>query len=161
MGSVDRMCFAQVAVERAAVSDAPAITAMFISARRGMAYLPHELHSEEQTRDWLTGLLGGGEARVLKVTADGEVAGFCVLCDCWIDHLYVDPRFQGMGIGSRLLEVAIGSAPRLQLWVFQRNTGAIRLYERHGFRLAERTDGSRNEECEPDARYVRDGDRCG
>jgi hypothetical protein len=42
----------------------------------------------------------------------------------------------------------------LQLWVFQKNVGARRLYERAGFELAELTDGERNEEREPDARYV-------
>ena len=42
----------------------------------------------------------------------------------------------------------------LDLWVFQRNTVAIAFYERHGFRIAELTDGSGNEEREPDARMV-------
>jgi hypothetical protein len=32
--------------------------------------------------------------------------------------------------------------------------GARRFYERRGFVLTEETDGSRNEEREPDARYV-------
>jgi ribosomal protein S18 acetylase RimI-like enzyme len=41
----------------------------------------------------------------------------------------------------------------LQLWVFQKNVGARRFYERHGFRLVELTDGAGNEENEPDARY--------
>ena len=39
------------------------------------------------------------------------------------------------------------------LWVFQRNEGARRFYERHGLRLAALTDGAGNEEREPDARY--------
>ena len=46
------------------------------------------------------------------------------------------------------------SAPGLQLWTFQRNAVARHFYERHGFRAAELTDGARNEEVEPDVRYV-------
>jgi len=37
--------------------------------------------------------------------------------------------------------------------VFQKNTGAIRFYERHGFRLVKLTDGADNVEREPDALY--------
>jgi RimJ/RimL family protein N-acetyltransferase len=42
---------------------------------------------------------------------------------------------------------------RLELWVFQRNEGARRFYERHGFRLLKLTDGTGNMEQEPDALY--------
>ena len=37
--------------------------------------------------------------------------------------------------------------------MFQKNDGARRFYERHGFRLVELTDGGSNMEKEPDARY--------
>jgi ribosomal protein S18 acetylase RimI-like enzyme len=53
-----------------------------------------------------------------------------------------------------LLEHAKAESPEgLYLWVFQKNEGARRFYERHGFRLAELTDGAGNMEREPDARY--------
>ena len=38
------------------------------------------------------------------------------------------------------------------LWAFRVNTPALRFYERHGFVEVTRTDGSRNEENEPDVR---------
>jgi hypothetical protein len=38
----------------------------------------------------------------------------------------------------------------VRLWTFQKNAAAIRFYLAHGFREVERTDGSRNEEREPD-----------
>jgi hypothetical protein len=41
--------------------------------------------------------------------------------------------------------------PHLRLWAFQRNVQALRFYAARGFRVIERTDGSRNEEREPDA----------
>jgi hypothetical protein len=39
----------------------------------------------------------------------------------------------------------------LHLWVFQKNIGARRFYERRGFRAIKETDGTGNEEREPDA----------
>ena len=78
-----------------------------------------------------------------------------VLADDWVDQLYVAPEWTGNGLGSRLIEVAKRRRPGgLQLWTFQSNLGAQRFYERHGFSDAERTDGSGNEEGEPDVRFV-------
>jgi hypothetical protein len=42
----------------------------------------------------------------------------------------------------------------LQLWTFASIVGAQRFYERHGFVIAETTDGSGNEENQPDLRLV-------
>jgi GNAT superfamily N-acetyltransferase len=72
----------------------------------------------------------------------------------WIDQLYVLPEVQGRGVGSELLQVAKRACERLQLWTFQRNLKARRFYEARGFALVEETDGTRNEEKEPDARYL-------
>jgi GNAT superfamily N-acetyltransferase len=74
----------------------------------------------------------------------------------WVDQLYVAPDRLGEGIGRRLLELAQSraGADGLQLWTFQVNERARRFYERNGFELAEMTDGSGNEEREPDVRYV-------
>ena len=41
----------------------------------------------------------------------------------------------------------------LRLWVFQKNTPAIRFYTRRGFGRVELTNGSGNEVHEPDALY--------
>lgn len=40
------------------------------------------------------------------------------------------------------------------LWTFQVNESAQRFYERHGFIAVERTNGLRNDEREPDVRYL-------
>ncbi|PDT81450.1 GNAT family N-acetyltransferase [Sinorhizobium sp. BJ1] len=71
----------------------------------------------------------------------------------WIDQLYVLPAHQGRGLGASLLRVARTGACELSLWTFQRNWGARRFYENHGFVAVEETDGSRNEEREPDVLY--------
>ena len=74
--------------------------------------------------------------------------------DDWLEHLYVAPAAWRSGLGSILLSRAMDSAPALQLWTFQRNAVARDFYARHGFRAVELTDGARNDEAEPDVRYV-------
>ncbi|HEX9999574.1 MAG TPA: GNAT family N-acetyltransferase [Actinoplanes sp.] len=78
-----------------------------------------------------------------------------VLDDDWVDQLYVDPALTGRGLGSRLVELAKARRPAgLQLWTFATNIEAQRFYLRHGFVVAEATDGSGNEETAPDIRFV-------
>jgi GNAT superfamily N-acetyltransferase len=115
---------------------------------------------------WLIGLHTPDEdlwfyrERVFKTASlwgafDGEtLTGLIAFHDDWIEQLYVLPEAQGCGIGSKLLDVAKRAADRLQLWTFQRNAPARRFYQARGFVLVEQTDGSRNEEKEPDARYL-------
>jgi GNAT superfamily N-acetyltransferase len=86
---------------------------------------------------------------------DGEaMSGVIAFHDDWIEQLYVLPAAQGRGIGGALLEIAQQGADRLQLWTFQRNARARRFYEARGFAAVEETDGSRNEEREPNVCYL-------
>ena len=87
------------------------------------------------------------------VAEEGErVAGFVSLDGDLLGHIFAHPH--GLGAGSALLEKAKERRPGgFHLWVFQRNEGARRFYERHGLRLAELTDGAGNEQRLPDARY--------
>ena len=82
------------------------------------------------------------------------MSGVIAFHDDWVAQLYVLPEAQGRGAGSELLDVAKRACERLQLWTFQRNLSARRFYEARGFALVEETDGSGNEEKEPDARYL-------
>jgi putative acetyltransferase len=84
---------------------------------------------------------------------DEAVVGFIALREGWIDQLYVLPLWQGQGVGQALMLVAKAAWPRLQLWTFQRNTLARRFYEKQGFAEVINSDGSRNEEHEPDVMY--------
>jgi len=71
-----------------------------------------------------------------------------------LERIYVEPAAQNRGVGRALLEKAKELRPdELYLWVFQKNEGARRLYERHGFELVKLTDGAENMEREPDALY--------
>jgi putative acetyltransferase len=79
--------------------------------------------------------------------------GFCAFRACWVDHLYIRPERHRLGLGTALLGEAMAVNARLRLWTFQRNTGAIAFYRARGFRLVRETDGSGNEEREPDALF--------
>jgi GNAT superfamily N-acetyltransferase len=115
---------------------------------------------------WLAGLHTPKEDRWFfreRVFATCEVwgtfdrdamTGMIAFRDGWIDQLYVLPAVHGGGVGTELLQVARQAFDRLQLWTFQRNAQARGFYQARGFILVEQTDGSRNEEKEPDARYL-------
>ena len=91
---------------------------------------------------------------------DGVVVAYLIVAHAstpaFLDHLYIDPSWMGRGLGDRLMSLASERAGAgLQLWTHQVNAGARRFYERHGFTVAETTDGATNEERLPDVRYVR------
>jgi GNAT superfamily N-acetyltransferase len=139
-------------IRRAGEADADAVGDVFLAARDEMTYLP-SLHTEEETRLWVRDILL--RTREVWVAEVGQrVTGFAALSGDFLEQLYVHPENQNQGVGAALLEVAKGRRPGgLRLWVFQKNLGARRFYERHGFSLARLTDGSRNEEREPDVLY--------
>lgn len=63
-----------------------------------------------------------------------EVAGRCLM----IEELYFKPQCRGKGYGSRVFAWLMKQYPghvRLRLEVTQANSGAVRLYERLGFRF--------------------------
>lgn len=123
--------------------------------RRAGALIPGydtSLHSEEEFHIFYRD----------KVMMDGPVwgafdgnqlRGHVALLPGWIDHLYVDPAFHGLGIGSSLVKLAQNEQGELRLYTFQSNTRARSLYERHGFAIEELTNGERNEEKMPDMTY--------
>jgi ribosomal-protein-alanine N-acetyltransferase len=78
-------------------------------------------------------------------TPDCAVAGFCafwlVFDEIHINNVAMRPRFRGLGYGTTLLHHVLAEGRRLgairaTLEVRASNTGALRLYERLGFRHA-------------------------
>jgi GNAT superfamily N-acetyltransferase len=85
---------------------------------------------------------------------DRRILGFAGVSGSELTHLYTDPPAQKRGVGRALLDHVKSLQPEgLELWVFQKNQGARRFYERHGFKLLKLTDGATNMEQEPDALY--------
>jgi len=137
-------------IRQATQGDAVEVSRVFVAARDEMAYLPR---IDGDTRPKLGGwFIERGPIFVEE--EDRSIVGFSGVKDGELTHLYVDPAAQNRGAGSRLMEHAKTVSPGgLALWVFQKNEGACRFYERHGFRLVELTDGAGNMERQPDARY--------
>lgn len=133
-------------ISRAQASELGAVARLFGVVRRTcLPYLP-DLHTPEED-------LAFFRERVFaecEVWVVGEIDGFIAFRPGWVDHLYVRPECHRRGLGKTLLARAMKSRAPLRLWVFQRNTAAVAFYQACGFREIERTDGSRNEEREPD-----------
>ena len=139
-------------IRRATPADAPEAAEVFLASRATMTYLPH-LHTDEETRNFIRGVVTGKESWVAE--RDGKIVGFAVVDGGWLEHLYVHPSRFNTDTGSRLFAQAAREHPQgFQLWVFQQNVGARRFYERHGCALVRLTDGADNEEKLPDALYV-------
>ncbi|MFB7589939.1 GNAT family N-acetyltransferase [Streptomyces sp. NPDC056169] len=143
-----------VDIRRAADSDAAAVADVWLRSYTAALPSVRRAHTDDEVRYWLREIVVPNQ-ETWVATVDGSVVAMMVLDDEELDQLYIDTPWRGQGIGDRLVEVAKRSRPTgLALWTFQVNAPAGRFYERHGFVEAERTDGARNEEREPDVRYV-------
>jgi chorismate mutase/GNAT superfamily N-acetyltransferase len=144
----------------AAEPDAEPLAELFWAAREA-AYpaMPRSIHTRDEGRHWFREVLGL-EPRTIPMPAaretwvaerDDALVGYAVVDPEWLDSLYVRPDLTGHGIGSALLELVKGLRPDgFGLWVFETNTRARAFYERHGLHVVRRTDGSDNEEKQPD-----------
>lgn len=77
-----------------------------------------------------------------RIYADGHHAGFYRFIPngekMELDDLYIFSEFQNRGIGTRILEKCCSETSRpVMLYVFSRNTGAWKLYQRMGFKIRE------------------------
>jgi GNAT superfamily N-acetyltransferase len=145
-----------VSLRRAGPDDAAAVADVLISSRRAAAgAIPAAVHSDAEVREWIGAVVIPEREVWLTEDDDGRASAVLVLDGDWVDQLYVSPGRTGQGLGSRLVELAKSRRPAgLQLWTFASNTEAQRFYLRHGFVVAETTDGSGNEEKAPDIRFV-------
>lgn len=133
----------------AAPADAPRLARIHRDARQAaMSWLP-DLHTREDDLAWMTGIVLP-QQEVWVAGADDPI-GFIALTEADVEHLYVDPVAWRTGAGSALLARARECRPDgFRLWTFQRNAMARAFYRKHGLVELRMTDGSRNEEKEPD-----------
>ncbi|MCY0096289.1 GNAT family N-acetyltransferase [Hoeflea ulvae] len=76
------------------------------------------------------------ESRTMFVVEDhGDILGYLSMSDDgFVPALYLRPSARGKGVGRMLLDAAKAAHPSgLELTVFERNTDALRFYEREGF----------------------------
>ena len=132
--------------------DADPIARLFLVSKATLTFLPN-IHTDEGTFSFIADIvLRDQDVHVAET--DGEISGFIAIHGDMVEQLYVRPDLLRRGIGSALLRRAMERLPSgFRLWVFLQNVPARRFYERHGLRLIEETDGSRNEERTPDALY--------
>jgi GNAT superfamily N-acetyltransferase len=141
-------------IRAARTSDASAVAEIWLTSFKATYPFP-PAHDDDEVRAWVAGvLLPDTEVWIAEDDA-AEPIGFIALGDRSIEQLYVLPDWTGRGVGSQLVRLAQARRPDgLELWTLQVNEGARRFYERHGFRVAETTDGAGNEERQPDVRYT-------
>lgn len=145
-----------VILRRADTTDAADATEVLIRSRMAaVGAIPAPVHSDEEIHNWMQSvLIPHCEVWVAEAPDDTTLA-LLVLDDDWIDQLYVRAEAAGLGIGSRLIELAKTLRPNgLQLRTFASNSGSQRFYERHGFVAVERGNGEGTQEKQPDIRYV-------
>ncbi|MGW7282914.1 N-acetyltransferase family protein [Streptomyces sp. NPDC054844] len=143
-----------VHLRRAHDADARAAADVWLRSYAAALPIVRCAHDDADVRDWFARVLVPQYETWVAVTGD-KVAGLLVLKGEELKQLYLTPEWYGRGLGDRFMSLAKQRQPGgLSLWTFQVNGPARRFYERHGFTEAERTDGQRNDEREPDVRYV-------
>ena len=116
------------------------------------AYYAFDGHGfdEEKARAALTALLRDASLGRVWLILDGDlVAGYIVLCfgyslewlgrDAFIDEFYLREEYRGRGWGRRTMqfveeEARIARIRTLHLEVVRKNTGALEVYRKLGFR---------------------------
>jgi GNAT superfamily N-acetyltransferase len=143
----------QFRIRAAREDDGFAIAQAHVDAMRAaMPWLPN-IHTFEETVSFFGDIMIPNQTVMVAELEEG-VVGFIAIHNDWVEHLYIAPAHQGLGIGDALLTKAKELRPEgLMLWTFERNHRARTFYEKRGFVAIEFTDGSRNEERTPDVRY--------
>lgn len=149
-------------IRKALQSDMTEVARVFrASFRHALSFIP-ELHTPLEDENYFhhlfaetqifvacdrLGLPHGGTSSDKPV---GSIVGFIAFTDSMVNHLYLSPSVTGLGLGGELLGLAKAGSSKLQLWAFQKNEIAKRFYIKNGFAIVRETDGSGNEENEPD-----------
>ena len=120
-----------------AMAHSDELIAMWRSSFESAVGVP-EPHTHEQQRDYFLGTVLANN-RVLVAVARGQVVGFVAASNERVDQLYVHRDYQGIGVGSRLLQWAKDhSRGHLVLFTFERNDQARSFYEARDFKITGR-----------------------
>ena len=140
-----------ISIEAATPEDVPDIVAL--NKRVFSETYPDfpEVHTDEEDLEHFTSVLENEDVRVAR--SEGKIFGYIAFSPGQLNKLYIDPEFQGHGLGEKLVDLAKAENDHLLLWTFQVNDKAKRFYERLGFVAVQETDGTTNDEGQPDVQY--------
>ena len=133
-------------------ADAPAVTRIFQSARaHSLPYLPI-LHDDAEDHAYFAGVV---EREEVTLSEDRGVAvAFLALDGDEVDHLYVHRRAPSPRPRRQIADPRAGPPRPPRAVGLPAQRGAIAFYAAHGFAVVESTDGTGNEEHEPDHRMA-------
>ncbi|RIO46165.1 GNAT family N-acetyltransferase [Staphylococcus hyicus] len=66
---------------------------------------------------------------------DNQIVGFAGLYEKYIAGIFIKDNYRNKGIGSLLLKRLKGDYKGLNLYVYEKNEGAIRFYTKHQFEI--------------------------
>jgi len=113
-------------------ADLDSVCALWLAANlQEHSFIPAEYWKANQAL--VRKLLPQAEAYVYE--KGGEILGFAGLDGEYIEGIFVAREARSQGIGKSLLDFLKAKKPELHLNVYQKNTRAIRFYEREGFRI--------------------------
>lgn len=91
-----------------------------------------ELNVVDMAKEYASGTLA---LKNCLVYDDGVIKGIIRINGKEIEKLFIEPQFQGQGIGAELLAFAVNERKADQLWVLEYNKRGIAFYESNGFEL--------------------------
>jgi GNAT superfamily N-acetyltransferase len=143
-----------IIVRPATAADAGQVADIDLAARAEALPTVRSAHPPDEVRAWIANVMLPG-AEVWVAEAGCAVLGYLALDDDLVAQLHVRPGYWRRGIGTMLMRHAKRLRPEgLRLWCFQVNARARAFYTAHDFVAVEFTDGSGNEEREPDLLFV-------
>jgi len=109
-------------------------------------------HSWEEQLNYLKTIMDEYRGFLVIEKPSDKVIGMMAVGGSELDQLYIHVDYQGMGIGTQLLNHAKELSPgKLQLFTFEVNKKAQSFYEKHGFTVIRR--GIENQSGMADIRY--------
>ena len=139
-----------ISIGRATQNDVAEIARVFRESFQATLPFVPTLHSPEEDLNYFKEQVLTSNDVFVARSSDEKIVGFIAFNEAWVNHLYLLPSSTKKGIGKRLLDEAKRKSESLMLWAFQKNENARDFYMSQGFKIVKETDGSENEEKEPD-----------
>ena len=114
--------------------DSEAVVALWLEASIQAHAFVGKDYWESKVEDMRTLYLPLSEI-VVDTDEAGEIMGFMALVEDFLAALFVAPRHQGKGTGTRLLKLAQKMRGTLELSVYAENERAVGFYRKHGFEI--------------------------